>query len=543
MVIGTIKPSQSREESLIYKSYRKAKWDRMRPGISIDANVFVPLHIGHSTVFRYDALWAFPANVNHQRLQNLWWSMAVQRLLWLTNHRVFIAAVPYVEYDIQTAEDSGNITSRLNEYMSFLSTWQCRNTFLECAKLLINLLYINSYLKKDDFILMIAWFNHLESVRYKWPNTTGRNVRSHADTLSYVQLTSSPVKKPRICPVKNCLSSEDANSYRSIFQNSNFFQANSDMILVIEFNHPTYHAIPYIEYIYRPAFKHIFYCGPKKLDTKRNINFLTFNGQDNGVLFYSCAALVMQMKFKAKGYILISDDVIINLRGWNLVDKGRTALTYADTDGIRLYDSQTVNRCLPDIWTCTSPTHWPWIRTYEKKLKALIADINNLTISDLDFRKGFDRMKKYYGGELRVLSAYSDMFYIPQSLANQFIKFSRIFEKHKMFIEIAVPTIVGYISNPNDIQLEKAIQMPYDYSRDKPWLRWKNMKNSAQYMYIHPVKLGNIAQNNSDMIKLYCKSIIPEMIGILSNKTKNYLKRAQLQHAMPTWNDVLYILY
>ena len=224
-----------------------------------------------------------------------------------------------------------------------------------------------SYFSGDDISRFDKWFNILDSIVYQWPNM---QLEFTKRIISNVQLSTSR-HKPKQCPLKGCITPTMENSYNTLFQNSFFYRHNSDIILVIEFNSPTFHAIPFVDYIYRTAFKNIIYCGPNKpFPRMSNIDFITYTAERKGSLFYTCATMVMQMKFDVKGYILISDDVIMNLHRWSLIDKGRNVLTYADHRGIKLFDTGNMKRCLHN--TCTTPPSWVHLNTYKSNIRDLL---------------------------------------------------------------------------------------------------------------------------------------------------------------------------
>ena len=523
------------KHELIHRGFNKLERDYTRPSVTVDNGAFTLFHIGHTTFFRYDAFWAFPPTIYFERLQSLWWSFAVQRLLWLTGSKVHVIAMPFVQYDLQISKRGvQTVNATLSNLLSFLGNWKCNDLFQKCAKRLFKDLNKHSYLSMNELNLVIDWLSILNLNGYKWPKVIVNEETRH---ITSVQLTRSVESGAHSCPVKDCVTKDVEKSYNVAYQQSRFDKTNYDIILLIQFNHKTYSAIPLIEYLYRPAFKHIIYCGPDEMITSYNVNFVVFNGEDHGALFYTCAAFVLQIAFNVKGVLLISDDVIINFHRWDLIDKSRNLISYADTDGIRLYDTETMKRCFNNVYVCTNPPIWWWMKTtkHTEAVRAAYDDMFELENKDSDVQQALSRMSSNYGGRARMLSAYSDMFYIPQSRGRRFIRFSQLFEKHKIFVENAVPTISSFISNSSDIQLEKAIQMSYGKNRTKPWLRWPEIEGSLEFMYIHPVKLGTV-NKDSNIKELFCKSIIPEMIRSLTAlNEKNVTRKTTM------WDDILYI--
>ena len=537
MFVREVKPESSLKYTLKYRGLRHSEWDFTRPSVSLESGAFTPFHIGYSTLFHYDAFWAFPPTLFYERLQSLWWSFAVQKLLWLTGNNVHVTSRRSIQYDLHVHENStSKIDATLNYLISFLRNWKCNDVFIRCSKQLFSDLYSHSYMSKHNFHMINNWFSTLDANGYKWPNTT---FNTDLKLITSVQLTASEQNKPHLCPAKDCVSRDIEKSYRRVFQKSHFYTNNSDMILLIEFNHPTYSAIPFLEYLYRPAFKNIIYCGPKELDRPYNVDFVSFNGKGGGTLFYTCVAFLLQIAFKVKGILLISDDVIVNFNRWTSIDKSRSVMTYADTDGIRLYDTNKMTRCLTDVYNCTSPPKWWWMTSRKRTnvVRTVYDEIHDLERTDVDVKQALTRVKNNFGSKERMLTAYNDMFYIPQSLAHGYVKYSQLFERHRLFGENAGPTISMFISSPTDIQLEKAIQMPYTADRSRPWVRWHDFEGSHDLMYIHPVKLGKV-NTDRNIKKLFCESVILEMIRSMSSVRKTNATKAKTQ-----WKDVLYVRY
>ena len=533
MIIREVIPELKR--GFIHRGLSESACDKTRPPVSVETGSFTPFHIGHSTLFHYDAFWAFPPGIHFERLHDLWWSFAVQKLLWITGNRVHVASMPFVQYDlILSKQATHRANTAFSKFILFLSNWQCNGRFQKCSELLFNAMYKRSYLSTKEFNTIMKWLYILMSNGYVWPNT---RFDEDLRRITSVQFTTTEHNKPYPCPRIDCVTNDIETSYRDVYQQSHFYKTNSNIMLLVQFNHPTYSAIPFIEYAYRPAFKHIIYCGPEKLNASYNVNFVMYNGESDGSLFYTCVAFVMQIAFKVNGILLISDDVIINFNRWNLIDKSRSIISYADTDGIRLYDTDRMKRCFHNVYNCTTPASWWWMKKESnmKMLRSLYDDIYDLEHNDSSVQQALKRMKSNFGGKARMLSTYSDMFYIPGSLWQNFIKFSQLFERHGMFVENTGPTITTFISNPKEIQLEKAIQMSYHVNRSKPWLRWPDIEGSLNLMYIHPVKLGQI-NNNSNVRTLFCRSIIPEIVRSLSTVRKKGITRAPAR-----WKDVLYI--
>lgn len=102
--------------------------------------------------------------------------------------------------------------------------------------------------------------------------------------------------------------------------------AIDDILLIVIFNFPDLvRHIPLLDYTYGRTFKYVVYCGESMsmfdqyyINNTKNVNPVSFLEVNHyrGYWGQSCMAAAMKINYRVKGYLQISDDVILNV--WNL---------------------------------------------------------------------------------------------------------------------------------------------------------------------------------------------------------------------------------
>ena len=85
----------------------------------------------------------------------------------------------------------------------------------------------------------------------------------------------------------------------------------------------------------------------------------------------------------------------------------------------------------------------------------------------------------------------SDIFYIPKRFAEAFQLMSSIFEKHKVFLEIAVPTICRLLDLVENFENVPGVYLP-GRKKDPPVREGKYfwMAYNTSLGFLHPIKLN-----------------------------------------------------
>lgn len=80
------------------------------------------------------------------------------------------------------------------------------------------------------------------------------------------------------------------------------------------------------------------------------------------------------------------------------------------------------------------------------------------------------------------------MYHIPHTLIADFAYLAEFFLQHKVYLDLAVPTIIASIAAENDV-IPAAGLKSWDYKiRDRPWLYIQ--PKDLKYIFYHPTKWG-----------------------------------------------------
>lgn len=264
----------------------------------------------------------------------------------------------------------------------------------------------------------------------------------------------------------------------------------SKILLVIVYNYPHFDSIPLLTALYKPAFPHLLFCGPPSNSTHRVLEVDILRG----ILGYECLGRAIRKHPEYQGYFYINDDVILNF--WNLYSFDRN----------RIWESPFLFGST-GLYEPTSPTKWYWWvspygllncrRAYEE-----LANLNHQLQS-----KGFNIVNAittlYHNGNgsLRCYSGRSDVLYIPARHAAGFSALSGKFYKHRVFLEIAIPTILRMLDGKENIGQMDGYYIPGDVRKGDPRVTdsrhfWSFYFLKSKLWFIHPFKLHHAQLDN-----------------------------------------------
>jgi hypothetical protein len=105
----------------------------------------------------------------------------------------------------------------------------------------------------------------------------------------------------------------------------------------------------------------------------------------------------------------------------------------------------------------------------------------------LDWRRNYTK----YLGSYIVAYAVSDIYYLPQEDIGRFCEMVDVFYKRRVFLESAVPTIMGIMLKPK-YQIIHFSGLWHD--RRNNVVRY--LKNAKKQVTIHPIKFSNLTLQN-----------------------------------------------
>jgi hypothetical protein len=230
-----------------------------------------------------------------------------------------------------------------------------------------------------------------------------------------------------------------------------------------------------IKNIYEKYFKKIFFYSDYPVIEDDEVNFINISsGFYTHNIFSHFYSTYKSFIENSDGLFYTMDDNIINLNILNLFDSEKIIYYYNEVKPLNNYSG------------------WNWDLPYGKTA------INNL-LNDSKFNK-YD-INNFSGG-------FADWFYLPKKyLTNNLFKLFNLFSKHKIHLELAIPSII------NNIEKNKSNYQPF--TDEILWGHERNKVNNKNYVYnsfnhnhniiLHPIKF-NIIPNSKDWLKeIFCK--------------------------------------
>ncbi|KAK2191655.1 hypothetical protein NP493_48g03020 [Ridgeia piscesae] len=83
---------------------------------------------------------------------------------------------------------------------------------------------------------------------------------------------------------------------------------------------------------------------------------------------------------------------------------------------------------------------------------------------------GYQRLLSSNGAADRPNSGISDIYYIPSKLSREFLELVDVFLRHRVFLEIAVPTIIRCLVEPTDVVKIRGVAVNDVAVRKHPWM-------------------------------------------------------------------------
>ncbi|GAB6027730.1 hypothetical protein CHUAL_001966 [Chamberlinius hualienensis] len=522
---------------LINKGSDKSKiinvtFDSRAPPMILPSGVFAPFN-SQNTLFSYNAFWALflPITVDF-RVTDIWRGYWAQRLLWLTGQHLAFFPPNAVQYrnphsylkdfdeEIQMYEEAMNL-------IKFLNSWDCSSntSFFICVMALTREMVENNFIKFDDYELMRLWLEDLESAQYKEPSFAYSSIDQMCiDSYHWVQY---------LPPLKSYHGFQDlVETCDESFENQSFPEQNTstifditkqpiynfnNILLVIVFNFPHIDNIRMLEALYRDHFPNILFCSETKSmnDLYSKINSKRFKWRNNPISFvnitsnggwygYECAIRAIEMNYKVDGYLILGDDVLFKF--WKIYNFDVTR-TRTETE---IYEKpRHHNRSVDKInpW-------WMWwpMKCGKNATNLAMDEIIQLSKSMTDsratiFQKFIDN---HYDNNLNMTNitiGMSDFYFIAKQDTSIFLDVAKVFLKHQVFLEIAVPTIVsGCQVNTNYNDGFPGVSL-WGGNRGNPTKYFKNFT-----VYVHPLKLKEL-QNNRQLLQSYCNNYIMELLN------------------------------
>ena len=281
-----------------------------------------------------------------------------------------------------------------------------------------------------------------------------------------------------------------------------------NILLVVVFNFPLYDHIPILYKLYGKVFPNMIFCG-----TEDSSNFTIIKSNiHKGYFSYACLATAMNNYANYTGYLMLNDDVLLNF--WNLADLNIHKIWEGPKKPISVGEFHK-----PDLW------YW-WKSRWGLKncRKALNETRKLLNVSETMLsqrgkryiRKLFINLQNNSHNESNCFGGRSDVVYIPRTYSPGFMLLSRIFRRHDVFVEIAIPTILRMLERSKNFLNISGIYLPGRVGTE-PVTNSEHLWRNYDYEnlhFIHPVKLhyGKNSTTNYIVLRYFIQRKVDALV-------------------------------
>ncbi len=491
---------------------KNANCDTERSSITVPVGKFVQFN-PHVALYSQKAFWALPF-VSEGGMFSQVWPHLVQTLLWISGNNIHLKSA----LDVNVMNHSQVAVAQ-----NLIQNWKCESKHLDvCTLNLVDLVVKQLQLDSEIMSQAQAWIEALSHLGYAHPFTAQHVCSPHP-------LLHEPASKPNMLGSENnakeimeiYLDTCALHNYSPQIQ-TNFvppWAKFEDILLIVVFNTPMYHSIPFVEILYRPFFPNIVYCGPGTPNYQsKSLKNLTFDfysfgenkkGHNPGSFNYACMVGVASKNHSVAGYLFTSDDLIFSIS--KLLPLNRSQTWY-------MPEWDTINDDVLD------PIIYQWgFKTYQTQICSLLSRMGKYE-NDSVIDQCYHQLRQLNGAPYRVNGGLADLYYIPKRLAPEFAVLGSLFLEEDIFLEIAVPTILQCTES-----LKNTVQLMGEYRNmdyTEPWKKFtKERFFDKSYMYLHRTKWGPLSPDipgpKSDQLrKFFCTKVLPWLHDPMAREPK-----------------------
>ncbi len=489
--------------------------DLSTPPTALRKDTFGLLRLDRGLFFR-SAFWAIPAFEIVTERERVVWDFVVQMVLWRsTNSAVLYSGESMT--DMVNVED--NVISDVIGQFQALD-FPSGGSIPEIVKDLLVRLHQDSLL-----VRVAAWLDALfgplpQSMDSVQTSCVGK-LLTYKPVNHRVNYQVSKWRTTPFQPIENLVISQKLHSkvckdYLGIKNRIDFIAPwvqFDDTLLLIVFNNPHYETIPYLEVIYRPFFPHILYCGPGQPSVAQhpeleayNYSFISYgktpDGHFPGSFNYECTQRAIQMGYRVQGFLVIADDLLLVTQR---IKKLRPyQMWFLTPSEVRIAEIERLRECR--LGMCDFHTDWRWWEDYKPYILNLFDTFEQKQREVPLVHRCYNQLVRLNGNTRRPNGAYSDFYYIPASLAEDFAELAQIFLDHEIFLEIAVPTIVQCLAPPTDRESMTGLAL-WDELRTMSWTHFTK-PDMVHQGFIHPTKWSYLSQGSENFVSFFCNALM-----------------------------------
>ena len=431
--------------------------------------------------------------------------------------------------------------------VDYLGKWKCnRNTFFECILDLSRGMAQQGFWLDEEVGSIKNWLDDLTTIGYEEPIMTVKDGGWEQKALYSFpsQFTVEPIDENRIMkvpmldyyPVRympslqttfdinnaygeievaydqmtslNFLKSFCVESNANLKFSTNFIQhhhKHSEITLLVTFNWPAkFENILIIKHLYSSHFKNIVFCGPnilrfyEDIRTKfKRFDSFTFIEVDTvgGMYHYYCMTKAIELNMITKGYLLMSDDVL--LKYWQLKEFDIEKLWFTSKLECDLFEMKS-------SFITKDYGNWykPWgFKALQNVWKHFETSLSNRQIIERFFENTKSNSKSKT--TLNVCAnRFADIFYVPKAKFEEYHYLSGVFRRYGVILETGVGIILAGMEKHENVQL---IEGTYKCCGKFGMNLYETMG-----VYGHAAKLTKYVK--SDEGKKFCEMFVQEKI-------------------------------
>ena len=415
---------------------------------------FVPIN-SKCTRYLYDIFPSLPLPTTvSKRVTDIWRGYLMQRYAWIYNGTIL--------YNQPVGD---NRRKYLNITKDFIDE---RDLFFKLDKVLdsLNVDMDSSIKNPSDFLIDIiktfvkegilgendlnmykAFLDDLDSFGYKYNLNYGKKIeRNHKKLLNiYSEFNYYFPRQNKIL-----LQNNNPKNIK-LFKHKETKTKYNDTLLIINYNYDFLTKLNnYILHLYNEYFPHMIFMYPGQIEN--NKTYVSCPESHRGFYSYVCIKRVYELYPDKKGYLFLMDD-----------------------DFLKVWELENLDFNIP------------WLYHYFFRFDKFNDQTYNRAKSVLDSHPNWKKRYRNFVGSTMVAYAVSDIYYIPQKDIGLFCSMVNIMYERRIFLETAVPTIMG-------IMLKERYQIILFAGlwRERRNLVMEYLINAEKQLTIHPIKFSNL---------------------------------------------------
>ena len=416
-----------------------------------------------NTKYLYDSFPALPlfTTVN-KKISDIWRGFIMQRYIWGFNGVVlFKYSTSYKKSKLLLNNSKflkeKNLYYNLDKFLNILEK-NIYKYIKNLKKFLLTMIkYLVNYkiIKENDLKMYKAFIKDLSNIGYTYPSKYKTDL--NYNYKNFLNLKSEFITDIRF-QYKLILFNNIKSKFKIIYHKLSNKKFN-DILLVINYNYNYLIKLnKYMNHLYRRYFPNIIFIIPKKINDKYN-TFISCPESYKGYYVYICFKKVYNKFKNMKGYLIINDDNF--LKSWELEDFD--------------YNIPWINKVGTSQWNI-------FLSNFTHLTKFMIANLRKI---DRAFNRNLEWKKNIseFIGHYAIPKVLVDNLYFPNSMFNKFIGIIEDFYKMRIFLELAIPCVLGIMLLPK-YKISSSLAL---WGRDRENII-KYLKIEYDKYFIHPIK-------------------------------------------------------